>query len=97
MYLIYYGKGGILATTLEVALGFFEGVHGRPMRASSLPGGYVYEVFSDFPGAGWSRAERAIADLSKQRPEEMPRLPVFPFVVEDGWGDDEWGNEDWEV
>jgi hypothetical protein len=86
MYLIYYGEGIVLATTLEVALGFFEGVHGRPMRASPIPGEYVYAVFPDFPGAGWSRAERAIANLRRQKPEATPQLPVFPFVAHDEWG-----------
>jgi hypothetical protein len=89
MYLVYLGGHVALATTLEVACGFFEGIHGRPVRASSLPGGYVYEVFPDFPGKDWSPAERAIADLGLQRPEEMPLPPVFPFVVSDTWGNDD--------
>jgi len=89
MYLVVYSGGTFLATSLEVALGFFEGIHERPMRASSVPGGYVYEVFPDFPGIGYGPTERAIANLNQQRPEEMPLLPAFPFKVSEDWGADE--------
>jgi hypothetical protein len=40
-------------------------------------------------GKDWSPAERAIANLGLQRPEEMPRLPVFPFATSDEWGSDD--------
>ena len=89
MYLIAYPGGAILATSLEVALGFLEGIHGRPMRAHPVPGEYAYQVFPDFPGMGWGRTERAIANLSWQKPEEMPPLPAFPFKVCEEWGADE--------
>jgi hypothetical protein len=89
MYLVVYPGGAFLATSLEVALGFFEGLHGKPMRASSVPGEYVYQVFPDFPGVEWSRAERAIANLRRQRPEETPSPPVFPFKVCEEWGTDD--------
>ena len=94
MYLVVYPGGTFLATSLEVALGFFEGIHGRPMRASPVPGGYVYQVFPDFPGIGYGPTERVIANLNRQRPEEMPRLPVFPFAVHDEWGDDEYPSDE---
>jgi len=89
LYLVVYPGGAILATSLEVALGFFEGVHGKTMRAKAQPEGYVYEVYPDFPGPGWSLAERAIANLGKQRPEGAPPLPVFPFRVCEEWGSDD--------
>ncbi len=89
MYLVAYPGGFILATSLEVALGFFEGVHGRRMRALVVPGEYAYQVFPDFPGIGWGQAERAIANLGRQRPEEVPPLPVFPFKVCEEWGADD--------
>jgi len=89
LYLVAYPGGIVLATSLEVALGFFEGIHGRPMRASRVPGGYTYEVYPNFPGVGYSPTERAIANLGWQRPEEVPPLPVFPFKVCDAWGNDD--------
>jgi hypothetical protein len=49
----------------------------------------VYRVFPDFPGMEWSRAERAIANLRRQRPEETPPLPVFPFKACEEWGIDD--------
>jgi len=82
----------VQAPRLEIILGVFEGLHGRPMRASLAPGGYTYEVYPDFPGVGYGPKERAIANLSQQRPEEVPPLPVFPFKV-----CEEWGADDWEV
>jgi len=95
MYLVVYPGGAILATSLEVALGFLEGIHGRPMRAHPVPGGYAYQAFPDFPGMGWFRAERAIADLGRQKVEEVPPLPVFPFAIHDEWGDDEYPSSEW--
>jgi hypothetical protein len=89
LYLVAYSGGFILATSLEVALGFFEGIHGRPMRASPMAGEYVYHVFPDFPGIGYGPTERAIANLRCQKPEDMPRLPVLPFRVCEEWGADE--------
>jgi hypothetical protein len=89
MYLVYLGGRIALATTLEVACGFFEGIHGRPMRARALPGGYACEVWPDFPGREWGPRERAIANIGRQRPEEMPLPPVFPFATSDEWGSDD--------
>ena len=89
MYLVAYPGGAILATSLEVALGFFEGINGRPMRASPVPGEYAYEVFPDFPGIGYGLAKRAIANLRRQNPEVIPPLPAFPFKVCEEWGADE--------
>ncbi len=89
MYLIVYPGGIVLATSLEVALGFFEGINERPMRASAVPGEYVYEVFPDFPGKEWLPARRAIANLGRQKPEIEPVPPVFPFKISDEWGNDD--------
>jgi hypothetical protein len=91
MYLVCLGKKPVLATTLEVACAFFEGIHERPMRASALPGGYVYEVYPDFPGREWGPRERAIANLGLQKPEEVPVPPIFPYVFSDEWGKDDNG------
>jgi hypothetical protein len=59
------------------------------MRASPVPGEYAYQVFPDFPGIGYGPTERAIANLNRQRPEEMPPLPAFPFQVPEEWGSDD--------
>ncbi len=88
MYLVVYPGGYFLATSLEVALGFFEGVHERPMRALARPGRYTYEVYPDFPGVGLGRVG-AIANLSRQKPEiepVPPVPPVFPFKISEAWG-----------
>ncbi len=87
LYLVVYPGGAFLATSLEVALGFFEGVHKRPMRALARPGRYTYEVYPDFPGVGWGRVG-VIADLGLQKPEEVPLPPAFPLAVSNAWGND---------
>jgi hypothetical protein len=89
VYMVFIDGEIVQAPRLEIILGVFEGLHGRPMRASRAPGGYTYEVYPDFPGVGYSPKERAIANLSRQRPEEVPPLPAFPFKVCGEWGADE--------